>query len=115
VHYNLQLLPHYCEESKMDKAYNTWDNNPKEDNLEDGSLVLEQLESAIFNDDDCGEIPPPSTTMVILIETLATWASCLVPLPSTQLPLVSTSTLALARLPHGGSRGNRGGAKRKEK
>lgn len=35
----------------MDKAYKTWDNNPKEDNLEDRALVLEQLESSLFDDD----------------------------------------------------------------
>jgi hypothetical protein len=52
VHYNLRLLSHYCEESKMDKTYKTWDNNPKEDNLEDGVLVLEQLENAFIDDDD---------------------------------------------------------------
>jgi hypothetical protein len=55
----------------MDKAYKTWDNNPKEDNLEDGALVLEQLENALFYDDDRGEMPPPSTAMVTLTRTPA--------------------------------------------
>jgi hypothetical protein len=48
----------------MDKSYKTWDNNPEEDNLEDGVLVLEQLENALIDDDDHVEMPPPSTAMV---------------------------------------------------
>jgi hypothetical protein len=68
----------------MDKNYKTWDNNPKEDNLEDGVLVLEQLENALIDDDDRVEMPPPSTTMVPLTRILATavGASSSVPLPS---------------------------------
>lgn len=79
--------------------------------MEDGALVLEQLENALINDDDRGEMPPPSTSMVSLTKTPAATIrdSCSIPLPlppaSDQLP------------PHGGSQGNRGGpggAKRKE-
>jgi hypothetical protein len=44
VHYNLQLLFHYCEEAKEDTNLKRWDNHPKEDNLEDGVMLLEQLE-----------------------------------------------------------------------
>jgi hypothetical protein len=47
VHYNLRLLSHYCE-AKMDKNLKRWDNNPEEDNLEDGVLLVEQLENAYF-------------------------------------------------------------------
>jgi hypothetical protein len=41
-------MSHYCEESKEDKSFMTWDYNPEEDNLEDKELVLEQLENALF-------------------------------------------------------------------
>jgi hypothetical protein len=46
-------LSHYHEESKMYKAYKTWDNN-------------------LFDDDECGEMPPPSTAMVSMTRTPAT-------------------------------------------
>jgi hypothetical protein len=36
----------------MDKNLKHWENNPEEDNLEDGVLLLEQLENALLNDDD---------------------------------------------------------------
>lgn len=50
----------------MDKAYKTWDNNLEEGNLEDGALVLKQLERDHFYDDDRGGIPPPAIAMVVL-------------------------------------------------
>jgi hypothetical protein len=59
VHYNLRLLSHYCEKAKMDKNLKHWDNNPKEDNLEDRVLLLEQLENVLLDDDDHVEMPPP--------------------------------------------------------
>jgi len=59
VHYNLWLLPHCCEEAKMDKSYNIWDNYREEDYLADGALDLENLETAPFDDDDCIETHPP--------------------------------------------------------
>jgi hypothetical protein len=62
VHYNLQLLSHYCEEAKEDKNLKHWDNYPEEDNLEDGVMLLEQLENALFDDDDHAERPPLATT-----------------------------------------------------
>jgi hypothetical protein len=44
----------------------TWDNNPKEVNLEDGAIVLERLEAELLGDHDGDHIhgvdmPPPST------------------------------------------------------
>lgn len=64
VHYNLRLLTHYCERAKSDRSYITWDNNPEENNLEDGALVLERLEDELLGDDDhqeaaAAEMPPP--------------------------------------------------------
>jgi hypothetical protein len=62
----------------MDKTFKTWDNNPEEDNLEDGALVLEQLDNCLIDDDDHVEMPPPSTAMVPLTRTpaAAIGASC---------------------------------------
>lgn len=40
------IVVHDYEESKMDKAYKTWDNN-EEDNLVDGALVLVQFGDAL--------------------------------------------------------------------
>jgi hypothetical protein len=106
-------VSHYYEKLKMDKTFKTWDNNPEEDNLEDRVLVLEQLENALIDNDDRVEMPPPSTAMVPLTKTpvAIVVASCSIPLPfaSTQLPLPSAPLP-----PCGGSRNNRGGAKRKE-
>ena len=48
VHYNLRLLPHYCEDAKSNKDLLIWDKNPEEPNLEDGVLRLEQLEDALI-------------------------------------------------------------------
>jgi hypothetical protein len=64
VHYNLRLLTYYCERAKSDRSYITWDNNPEENNLEDGALVLECLEDELLGDDDhqatvVTEMPPP--------------------------------------------------------
>ena len=54
-----------------------WDNHPEEDNLEDGIMLLEQLENALFDDDDHAEMPPPATTqsLVPLFKTPTTRAS----------------------------------------
>jgi hypothetical protein len=60
VHYNLRLLSHYCEDPTIDKANKMWDYNPEEDNLEDGALVLEELENALLDEDDRAKMPPPS-------------------------------------------------------
>jgi hypothetical protein len=74
VHYNLWLLSQYCEE---DKNLKRWDNHPEEDNLEDGVMLLEQLENALFYDDDHAEMPPPATiqSLVPLFRTPAVGAS----------------------------------------
>ena len=58
VHYNLRLLTHYCERNKNDRSYITWDNNPKENNLEDEDLVLEHLEDDLFGGDDHHAVAP---------------------------------------------------------
>jgi hypothetical protein len=47
----------------------TWDNNPEETNLEDGTIVLERLEEELLSDHDGnhipgGDMPPPSTIRV---------------------------------------------------
>jgi hypothetical protein len=96
----------------MDKNLNTWDNNLEEDYLEDGVLVLEKLENALMDDDDHVEMTPPSTAMVPMSRTPAKAVGA-----SSSITLPSGSQLhnALAPLPpHGGSRSNRSGVKRKE-
>jgi hypothetical protein len=50
VYYNLRLLSHCCEVTKNDRTYRTWDNNPKEANLEDGDIALERLEAKLLDD-----------------------------------------------------------------
>jgi len=71
VHYNLRLLSQYCdaEGNAFCKRDMTWDNNPEETNLEDGTIVLECLEEELLRDHDGdhipgGDMPPPSTTRV---------------------------------------------------
>jgi hypothetical protein len=53
------------------------DNHPEEDNLEDGVMLLEQLENALFDDDDHVEMPPLATTqsLVPMFRTSAARAS----------------------------------------
>jgi hypothetical protein len=81
-----------------------WDNHPEEDNLEDGVILLEQLENALFDDDDHAEMPPPATTQ------------CLVPLFRTPAARASSSSIHSAQFrpsqapplpPHGGTCANR--------
>lgn len=50
--------------------------------MEDGALVLEKLENAIFDDDDRGEMPFPSIVVITLAKVLVVGASCLVLLAS---------------------------------
>jgi hypothetical protein len=71
VHYNLRLLSHYydAEENVFCKRDMTWDNNPEETNLQDGTIVLERLAEELLSDHDGdhipeGDMPPPSTTRV---------------------------------------------------
>ena len=68
VHYNLRLLPHYCEVVKNDITFLTWDNSLEEANVEDGAIALEQLEAELLGDPDgdlihTTKIPPPSFQM----------------------------------------------------
>jgi hypothetical protein len=49
-----------------------WENNPEEDNLKDGVLLLEQLESVLLDDDDHVEMPPPSSGRVPMSRIPAT-------------------------------------------
>ena len=67
VHYNLRLLSHYCERAKTDRSYVTWDNNPEEHNLEDGSLTLERLEQELLGEEDdlaaAAAMPPPTCSL----------------------------------------------------
>jgi hypothetical protein len=71
VHYNLRLLSHYCdaEGNAFCKRDMTWDNNPEETNLQDGTIVLERLQEELLSDHDGDHIPgrdmpPPSITRV---------------------------------------------------
>ena len=63
VHYNLRLLSHYCDRAYEDQSYKVWDNNPKDDNLEDGTVQMEELEVELLRDDDeaSAAMPPPHT------------------------------------------------------
>jgi hypothetical protein len=108
VHYNLRLLTHYCEEAEEDKNLKRWDNHPDEDNLEDGVMLLEQLENALFDDDDHAEMPPPATTR------------SLVPLFKTPVVGVSSSSTNSTQFrpsqapplpPRGGTQDNRFGGR----
>jgi hypothetical protein len=71
VHYNLRLLSHYCDVAGnvFSKRDATWDNNPEENNLQYGAMVLEHLEAEILGDHDGnhilgGDMPPPSISRV---------------------------------------------------
>jgi hypothetical protein len=90
----------------MDQNLRRWDNNPKEDNLEDGVLLLEQLESVLLDDDDHVEMPPPSSAKVPMSRILATAIGASSSAPSQS----STSTFALP--PRGGPCSTRGGGRR---
>jgi hypothetical protein len=86
-----------------------WDNHPEEDNLEDGVMLLEQLENAPFDDDDHVEMPPPTTTqsLVPLFRTPAIGASSS-SIHSTQFRPSQAPPLP----PHGGTRANCVGGRR---
>jgi hypothetical protein len=106
VHYNLRLLSHYCKEAQMDQNMRRWDNNPEEDNLEDGVLLLEQLEGVLLDDDDHVEMGPPSSARAPMSRIPATTVGAS---SSAQFqPSASTSALP----PRGGPRGTRGGGRR---
>ena len=67
MHYNLRLLFHYCEATKNDRTFLTWDNNLKEANVEDGAIALERLEAELLGDHKgdlihTSEMPLPTTS-----------------------------------------------------
>ena len=81
-------------------------------------MALEQLENALFDDDDGCDMPPPSTSIIPLTKTPIASAGpsrlVLPPCPRTQLSQQESTPLP----PRRGSRGNHGrpdGTKRKEK
>jgi hypothetical protein len=83
VHYNLRLLSHYCdaEGNAFCKRDMTWDKNPEETNLQDGTIVLERLEEELLCDHDGdhipgGDMPSPSTTRVADSSILPLFAQC---------------------------------------
>jgi hypothetical protein len=86
-----------------------WDNHPEEDNLEDGVMLLEKLENALFDDDDHAERPPPATTQsfVPLFRNLIAGSSSS-SIHSTQFRPSQTPTLP----PRGGTRDNHVGGRR---
>ena len=62
VHYNLRLSSHYCDRAYEDPTYKIWDNHLEEDNLEDGTIHLEELEEELIRDEDeaaAAAMPPP--------------------------------------------------------
>jgi hypothetical protein len=84
VHLQLEVkcCHHYCEAVKNDRTYVTWDNNPKEANLEDGAIVLEHLEAELLGDHDGDHIhgadmPPPSTSRFPDAKALPLASQCL--------------------------------------
>ena len=66
-------MSHYCEQAKSDSSFITWDNNLKKNNLDDGVLALERLESKLLGDDDYDHVatttkmPPPSTSRIPIL------------------------------------------------
>jgi hypothetical protein len=97
VHYNLRLLSHYCDAdgNAFCKRDMTWDNNPEETNLQDGTIVLERLKEELLSDHDGDHIPgedmpPPSTTRVPDSSVLAL---------SAQHPLSRGGHSAVGRVP----------------
>jgi hypothetical protein len=109
VLYNLRLFSHYCEEAKEDKNLKHWDNHPEEDNLEDGVMLLEQLENALFDDDDHVRCHPQLLP--------SPWSPCL----GLQQQGSSSSSIHSIQFrpsqapplpPRGGTRGNRVGGRR---
>ena len=60
VHYNLRLLSHYCDQAYEDLSYKVWDNNPEDDNLEDNTIHLEELEAEILRHEDEATTVMPS-------------------------------------------------------
>jgi len=64
VHYNLRLLGHYYHQAYEDPTYKIWDSHPEDDNLEDGTIHLEELEAKLMREEDEATTtpPPPSSS-----------------------------------------------------
>jgi len=95
VHYNLRLLSHYCDRAYEDQTYKIWDNHPEDDNLEDGTIHLEELDAELMRDEDEAMPPLPSST------SASARVPSLVPLLA---PPPCTSSRG-GRVPFGSSRG----------
>ena len=46
------MLSYYCEATKNDRTFLTWDNNLDEAKVEDGAIALERLEDELLGDHD---------------------------------------------------------------
>ena len=81
MHYNLRLLSHYCDQAYEDPTYKIWDNHPKDDNLEDGTIHLEELEEELIREEDeAAAMPPPPSSSSARVSSLVPLLS---PPPST--------------------------------
>ena len=81
VHYNLRLLSHYCNRAYEDPTYKIWYNHPEDDNLEDGTIHLEELEAELMREEDeATTMPPPPSSSSARVPSLVLFLS---PPPST--------------------------------
>eukprot|EP00253_Pinus_taeda_P025103 PITA_25103 len=81
VHYNLRLLSHYCDRAYEDPTYSIWDNHPEDDNLEDGTIHLEELETELIREEDeATTMPRPPSSSSARVPSLVPLLS---PPPST--------------------------------
>ena len=71
VRYNLRLLSHYCDRAYEDQSYKVWDNNPEDDNLEEDTVHMEELEAELLRDDDEASTTPPHTGPIPLSSSSA--------------------------------------------
>eukprot|EP00253_Pinus_taeda_P036712 PITA_36712 len=72
VHYNLRLLSHYCDWAYEDPTYKIWDNHLEDDNLEDGTIHLEELEAEhMREEDEATTMPPPPSSSSARVPSLA--------------------------------------------
>eukprot|EP00253_Pinus_taeda_P019274 PITA_19274 len=77
------LLSHYCDRAYEDPTYKIWDNHPEDDNLEDGTIHLEELEEELIRDEDeaaAAAMPPPPSSSSARVPSLVPLLS---PPPST--------------------------------
>ena len=81
VHYSLRLLSHYCDRAYEVPTYKIWDNHPDDDNLEDGTIHLEELEAELVREEnEATTIPPPPSSSSPQVPSLVPLLS---PPPST--------------------------------